>query len=431
MYFSGYCHVSPKAQAKLKEFGVNVEATAEKFDIPNEYFDLFRYYAGDPSSMAELYTEEEIREERLDDGFKKIERKACDFFGLDASTRRLVRTEKTMGDGGTCTGHLYDCEYSVLGTAGNLAEKKTLAFSVNDGHVMRGSRRGPLNENPVWKCSGIPNDMSIGIISSLRKFGFDRCSSVVFVPSNDCAVRDKYELEIYSGWSKLPCDSLMVFDKKDSDGKRFALGRAINSLDYALLSLDEDDLRELYRDDVASRRWNKDEMEHKTWSFVMTTQLGSSCVDVDKSFVRDLVESKAKYYRDQSTKDRVDFVRARYAEKAGFWEKILRGDVTDDRERSRCGFGHEQTAADKYMKYRHMQESPSVTAEEKAGYGQKMDYWADIARKDMEYDKVHHGLVVPERTDVVVDRPDAVFVGVHEVKKLGPDEEYDDASYSW
>ena len=441
MYVNGYCYVSPKAQAKLKELGVDVETftykkspmdwysdTAESFDIPDEHWRLFRYYGGDAANMGELYTEEEVREKRLDNSFRRIEQKACEFFGLDASTGELVDSGMMMTDGGSCTGHWYEYDYSVLGTAGNMAKKRSLTFSINDGYVMDGRHTGPLNENPVWECAGLPTDKSIGIFSLLKKFGLDRCSVAVFLPSYDCPVRDKHKAP---GWVQNTFDGLVVFDKKDSDGKRFALGYVGDRIDFTLLSLDDNELRELYRDDVEQRRWNGEMDEKAAHILTLTGLYWSTGVHPDMTFVRDLVVSKARYYRDQSTRDPVDFVRARYAKKADYWEKILRGDTVDKWERSECGFGHKLTNADKYMKYRHMQESPSATAEEKAGYGQKMDYWADIARKDMEYDKVHHGLVVPERTDVVVDKPDAVFVGGHEVKKLGPDEEYDDASYSW
>ena len=96
-------------------------------------------------------------------------------------------------------------------------------------------------------------------------------------------------------------------------------------------------------------------------------------------------QDKATYYFMMASKEPVDFVRERYAEKASYWKKVsTRGRITPE-EKARCAPGHKWDAVDNYVHVRHCLEKakdPDVVAE----YKLRLDYWEKAARQEFMVD---------------------------------------------
>ncbi|MBP5284027.1 MAG: hypothetical protein J6Y93_05125 [Treponema sp.] len=340
------CRVSLKAKAKLRELGFDVSEAFAPVEIPNEHLGLFKSCRGS-DGFEELYTEAEFREEKLDNAFNRIEKKACEVFGLDASSGKFVDSGTILTDGGSCTGHWYEYEYPVAGTAGNMAKSRSVVFKVNDGYVMEGRHTGPLRENPEWSCEGLPNDFSFLALSLVASFGADGCPVAVFFPSSDCLSFFTFPTGpgTYDG-------GVIVFDEKNAAGGRFALFYGGYDMALDLNVVTDEQLREFYRDDAELKRsYKKDGLQQKVEHLLWFTGIPGS--QVDMSFVRDTVMAKALYYRNIAEKEPYDFVQARYREKADFWEKVAEGKPVSEREKSRCGFEHKLTPIDQFVKWRY------------------------------------------------------------------------------
>ena len=98
-----------------------------------------------------------------------------------------------------------------------------------------------------------------------------------------------------------------------------------------------------------------------------------------------LSQDKAAYYSMMASKESVDFVRERYAEKASYWKKVSTGGRITPEERARCAPGHKWDAVDNYVHARHCLEKakdPDVVAE----YKLRLVYWEKAARQEFVVD---------------------------------------------
>lgn len=345
-YKDGCYHASPKARARLEELGIKrTDKLVEEIVLPQEYAGQFMFY-NDGNSIGELYTESEVREEKLDVPFNRIQKKACDFFGLDVSSGEYVDSGCELTDGGSCIGHWYDYDYKVAGTAGNMEKKRTLTFGINDGYVMDGNRTGPLREDPEWSCNGLPSDFSRYTLSEAAALGLDGCSAAVFFHyPGRMAGSDGY----YEG-------GIIVFDKKDQEGKWYVLYYGTDDTDLRISRMGTNELCGLYRDYIEPKDANDRRLfENKVGHLLYFAGISESKLDM--SFVRDVVSAKAEYYGRMAEKEPVDFLKARYEEKSAYWKKVSIGEPPSVKEDARCRFCHDPTASDTYETYRHVLKS--------------------------------------------------------------------------
>ena len=79
----------------------------------------------------------------------------------------------------------------------------------------------------------------------------------------------------------------------------------------------------------------------------------SGLFSVYEPYLKSYAAEKSSYYSDAARKETVDFVKARYEEKAGFWGKISRGEEVMKEEIGRCGPNHRPTKIDLFVMYRN------------------------------------------------------------------------------
>ena len=101
----------------------------------------------------------------------------------------------------------------------------------------------------------------------------------------------------------------------------------------------------------------------------------------DKDFSR----KKAAYYSGAAEKEDVDFVKARYEEKASYWDKISRNEAVSPEEEARCAPGHKRDAVDNYVYARHCL-GKVQSPEEAAECYRKMEFWEKAVREEMKVD---------------------------------------------
>ena len=115
---------------------------------------------------------------------------------------------------------------------------------------------------------------------------------------------------------------------------------------------------------------------------------------------------KAAYYSQMAKVESVDFVKARYEEKADYWTRVAEGKEIPKELGERCALGHKMTAADSFVNARHMYDIAS--SEEKPVWKVKMGYWEKEAREEMKTNNLVKVLSKPE-SELSVEREEESY----------------------
>lgn len=130
----------------------------------------------------------------------------------------------------------------------------------------------------------------------------------------------------------------------------------------------------------------------------LTTDNVSISDSEEKSSVQYSPKDKAEYYSKKASEETDVIIRARYEEKADYWQKIVAGKSVSPEAEVRCGPGHKWTSVDHIVYWRHCAEVAS-SPDEVAECLKKAEEWMDAAIQEQKAEKMVEALIKKDKID--------------------------------